>query len=363
MKRQFRQIIGIMILLVLLAACSGTSPDLVNSDDAAEPAETIAPAAPANQEGPTVEPEPAAEEAEPELVQDVPDEQFMEAVEAEDAAEVARLLAAGANPNAEDSRGNAALARAARDGQLEIVQLLLEGGADVNSTGTFGLGTDDAAITLAATYGHLAIIELLITHGADVNQEDSEYGVTAIGAAAWYNHDDVVRLLLEKGADPNWVSDWNMGETPLHWAAMQGAVESATLLLDSGVDVNIQTEDGQTPLMTIGDLNARSVMIPFLLEHGADPNHQDSLGRAALHLAPDDVIVLLLEGGAQIDLQNNLGETPLHVAVKNYAIPEVKALIEQGADLDIKNNEGQTALGSATNEKIKEILREAGAGE
>lgn len=366
MKGQFGQISGITILLVLLAACSGTSAELVNSDITVEPVETIAAAAPANQEeaaAEAVEPQPSAQEAAPELAPEAADELLMEAVEAEDAAEVARLLEGGANPDVEDGRGNAALARAARDGQLEIVQLLLDAGADVNSTGTYGLGTDDAAIELAANYGHLAIVELLIAHGADVNQEDSEYGVTAIGAAAWYNHDEVVRLLLEKGADPNWVSDWNLGETPLHWAAFNGSLESAELLLDAGVDVNIETEDGRTPLMTMGNLNARGVIIPFLLEHGADPNHQDSLGRAALHLAADDVIVPLLEGGAQIDLQNSLGETPLQVAVKNYAIPEVKMLVEQGAALDIKNKEGQTALDIAPNEKIKAILREASAGE
>ena len=115
------------------------------------------------------------------------------------------------------------------------------------------------------------------------------------------------------------------------------------------------------------NVNYRRISVPFLIDHGADPNMKDEFGNTALHLATEhdasDVIDILLEGGAQIDAQNTLGETALHLAAQKYATRTLKVLIDQGASLNIENYQGQTALDVAANDTIKELLREAGAGE
>jgi ankyrin repeat protein len=75
------------------------------------------------------------------------------------------------------------------------------------------------------------------------------------------------------------------------------------------------------------------------------------------------MIPLLIEYGATIDLQNDIGNTALHQAAKWHRAGALLALLEHGASLDLKNSRGQTVLGVATDDRIIEILREAGAEE
>ena len=232
------------------------------------------------------------------------------------------------------------------------------------------MGENDPAIALAAVRNHLQVVELLIAHGAEIDMLKTDFGTTALGAATWYNHHKIVRLLLENGADPNQHSDFNMGHAPMHWAFVQGGTESAKALLESGADVNILTNRGATPLMiTISNDDPSDIRIgvPFLINHGADPNIQDKLGNTALHFAAvnnsREVIEMLLEAGALIDAQNVLGDTALHRAAQEYAIDGVEVLIDHGASLDIENNEGETALDAAKNDAIRELLLAAGAEE
>jgi ankyrin repeat protein len=85
---------------------------------------------------------------------------------------------------------------AARSGQIGLVRLLLERGADVNARDK---ETEATALITAAHQGHVQVVEILLQKGADVNAKDKS-GKTALSEATRYNHEDVVKLLKARGA-------------------------------------------------------------------------------------------------------------------------------------------------------------------
>lgn len=118
------------------------------------------------------------------------------------------------------------LALAAKRGDESEVQLLLDRGADVNSTSFFL-----TPLVAAAQGGHESVARLLLDRGADVNHE--LYLKTPLVAATKRGHESVVRLLLDRGADVNRES-WSA--TPLE-AAVEGGHESLVrLLADRGAN-------------------------------------------------------------------------------------------------------------------------------
>eukprot|EP00300_Choanocystis_sp_HF-7_P025768 c27948_g1_i1.p1 GENE.c27948_g1_i1~~c27948_g1_i1.p1 ORF type:complete len:151 (-),score=27.00 c27948_g1_i1:283-735(-) len=90
-------------------------------------------------------------------------------------------------------------------------------------------------MALASMYGHLDLVELLIDVGADVNKQN-ESGNTPMIVAAMNGHWDLVELLINLGADMNISS--KSGWTALCWAAFDGTVDAVRVLLDGGANVN-----------------------------------------------------------------------------------------------------------------------------
>jgi ankyrin repeat protein len=97
----------------------------------------------------------------------------------------------------------------------------------------------------AVTRSRLDIVELLLNAGADVNGID-KYGATALHAAAMMDHDQIASLLIARKADVEAARP--AGWTPLHNAAHYGATEVAKLLLAAGANADAKDEKGMTPL-------------------------------------------------------------------------------------------------------------------
>ncbi|MBW2726683.1 MAG: ankyrin repeat domain-containing protein [Deltaproteobacteria bacterium] len=107
-----------------------------------------------------------------------------------DAAEVASLLAAGADPNEGDKNGVTALHLAALEGHLEVMTLLVEAGADVDQAEYDG----DTPLINASEFGHADVVQYLVDRGADSSMESSQ-GYPAIKHARRAGHNDVVVIL------------------------------------------------------------------------------------------------------------------------------------------------------------------------
>ncbi|MGV8120037.1 MAG: ankyrin repeat domain-containing protein [Candidatus Xenobiia bacterium LiM19] len=133
----------------------------------------------------------------------------------------------------------------------------------------------------AAYHGHLQIAELLISKGADVQARRSE-GWTPLHLAALHGHSDIAGLFLKYDANPDIRKDDL--STPLHMGAQGGHREVVELLLARGVDVNARRDDGWTPLHAAAYYNHTEVA-EMLIEHGSDVGSRDKAGHTPLHIA------------------------------------------------------------------------------
>jgi len=127
-----------------------------------------------------------------------------------EAKKAAMLLAQHPNTrvNVETAVGETPLMLAAIQNQVELCQVLIDRGADVNRPGW-------TPLHYAATRGHREVIRLLLEHDAYIDSESSQ-GVTPLMLAARYGSPLSVKLLLEEGADPTLADSKNA--TALDWA-------------------------------------------------------------------------------------------------------------------------------------------------
>ncbi|MCE9507219.1 MAG: ankyrin repeat domain-containing protein [Alphaproteobacteria bacterium] len=116
------------------------------------------------------------------------------------------------------------LMRAAYYQQLEVARILLVKGADPN----IGDLSDWTALIYAARNGQLEMIDLLLEHGAAIDRKVESSGLTALMFAALMGQDEAVSLLLEKGADAGVKSI--AGETALGFAKREGYPQAVVLL-------------------------------------------------------------------------------------------------------------------------------------
>lgn len=169
---------------------------------------------------------------------------------------------------------------AAKNGDLKLVQSLIEEGADVNSTNVYGT----TPLILASWEGHVEIVKLLLEKGANVNSADNVRS-TPIHKASEKGHIEVAKLLIKEGADINQATNHRFCFTPIHMASGKGHVEVVNLLVEKGADVNQDSKFGFTPLFE-ASLDNHIDVVRFLIEKGADVNHVISAnGHSALYVA------------------------------------------------------------------------------
>ncbi|AEO64672.1 uncharacterized protein THITE_74764 [Thermothielavioides terrestris NRRL 8126] len=211
-----------------------------------------------------------------------------------------------------NNKWGSALATVVAHGSLEIVQFLVEKGADVNMplhTGDYG-----SALAAAASYsGDIKTIEFLLEKGADVNMPlpTGDYG-SALAAAACSAGTDVVRFLVEKGADVNMpLQIGNYGSAlaaavALAAAACSGYTEVVRFLVEKGADVNMPLQTGRYgSALAAAACEGYPKVVGLLLEKGADVNMPLQAGPygSALEAAADKgqaaCVEILVEAGAR----------------------------------------------------------------
>ncbi|KAJ5933712.1 hypothetical protein N7454_006041 [Penicillium verhagenii] len=245
-------------------------------------------------------------------------------------------------------------------GNKEVVQLLLDKGAEINAV------TRDRTTPLfmACSEGHLPTVQLLLERGACINIAQ-DHGWSPLFCALFHGHMHIFRILLEKGADVNTITKDEM--MPLLMASFKGHTEVVQLLLEKGANINAATKDGTTPLLHASS-NGHTEVVKLLLEKGANINAASKDGMTPLlhasikgHLP---TIQLLLKRGANVNMAQDYGFSPLICAAQNGHVKAVILLLDQGADINAANKGAMTALSTASSRghlPTVQLLLERGA--
>ena len=254
---------------------------------------------------------------------------------------VRALLQRGADVNAPQVDGTTALHWAVRQDDLELAAWLIAAGARVSTANRDGA----TPMQLAALNGNGPMLELLIKAGADPNARLGQHGDTALMMAARTGKTDAITVLLARGAAVNATETWG-GTTPLMFAVAEHHPAAARLLIGAGADVNARSYfvpaangrgfEGRTPLANAPDRPeefASGVLTPLmfaaregdlesarlLIAARADVNAISGDGKNALGLAifngNYDVASLLVESRADVNHPDVQGFTPLFWAV------------------------------------------------
>jgi ankyrin repeat protein len=327
------------------------------------------------------------------------------AVERNDAALVRMLLNAGAKPDLANRTDARPMQLAALNGNAEILSLLIDAGADVNAPQTIN---GDTALMIAARTGVAAAVQVLLDAGARIEAAETWGGTTPLMWAVNENQLDVISLLLAHGANVNAVSRFvapdngrgfegsplrarqpdekgavqgATGEfTPLIFAAREGFVDAARLLVAAGADVNAIAADGKDAL-AMAIFNGHYAFANLMIDSGATVDKADARGFTPLFWAVDrrnmetapnfpwtvtedplPLVKKLLDAGA--DPNKIINDTPqgrmrggsprivfatsLMRAAFAADLELVQLLLKYGADPNIKSKDNETALGAAS---------------
>jgi ankyrin repeat protein len=313
-----------------------------------------------------------------------------------DSIELVRLLLdAGASAQAANDLGVTPLHLAAANGNAAAIKLLLDKRANVNAAATSGV----TPLMEAVRAGHVDAVRLLLASGANVNAHETARGQTALMWAVSRQLPAIVKVLLENHADVHARTGTRTvmamldrgprravktsaqdarayemgGSTALMFAAQNGGVESARLLLASGANANDTAGDGKSALV-MAAFSANTDVAKLLLDAGADPNAAGA-GYTALHAAAlrgDEALVeaLLSKGanpsatltkgspvrrfGSQYALSTPFtGGTPLIVAAAYLEVGVMRALLAGGAEATASLPGGISALHLAAGAQLE----------
>jgi len=309
---------------------------------------------------------------------------------------VKRLLQVpGIDVNAGSNYSSNPLSNAVGKGNLELVDLLVRAGADLNYKG----GKDDSKFTMlingifsesvpvvkyliqkgvninelderdysavgvAASQSLNDIVKVLVDAGADINQKQGEFKQTLIMLALHDDNTELVKYLIKKGVDVK--AQATDGETALYLAAAYGNIEAADALLRAGADIDKESSIGFSPLFRAIQ-KKNTDMALYLISKGADVNSRDTRDFTPAYAAAEagDLVSLkkLAEAGADLNVQGGGREwSPIMKAAFDGNIDIVRYLKSQGVDLDLTDSEGNTALDLAEqqyNTDVSNLLRE-----
>jgi ankyrin repeat protein len=289
------------------------------------------------------------------------------------AAMIEKLIKAGADPNAPlSSSGDTALMMAARTGKTNALNVLIETGANVNAKESWG-GT--TVLMWAVSERHPDAVKVLLDHGADVHARSN-----FVAAANGRGFEGRTPSAPGKDDAKQKVEEFASGSlTPLMFAAREGDLASAKLLVAAGADVNAMAGDGKDAL-GLAIFNGNYDLASFLVDNKSNLNQADTQGFTPLFWAVDrrnmetapnfpwivtadplPLIKRLLDAGANPNtVVNNTPRarmragsprivfaTALMRAAFSGDLELAKLLLAHGADPKIKSSDGETMVEAA----------------
>ncbi|XP_064081372.1 uncharacterized protein LOC135197984 isoform X2 [Macrobrachium nipponense] len=202
---------------------------------------------------------------------------------------------------------------ASAKGDIAKVQALLREGVTVNHTDEYGY----TALQRAASEGHLEIVRLLIKQKSNVDHQDDQHGNTALHEAAWKGYSQTAEALVR--AKANVYIKNKGGFAPLHLACQNSHNQTSRILLLAGCKPDIKNNYGDTPLHTAARYGHAGVS-RILISGKASVNEVNKNNDTALHIAVamnrKKLTKILLESSANQKIRNKQNETPVDIALR-----------------------------------------------
>lgn len=197
----------------------------------------------------------------------------------------------------------------------------------------------------AAKAGYLDVCQLLLQAGADVNCRNIYSGQTPLLIAIDNKWDMVVKVLLEFGADTQ-VTD-HVGITPLYCAANSDCCEVVRWLINAGCDVNIGSQD-HAPIFIAARRGFLSI-VKVLCEAGCEINIANKYGVTPLYEAAikgnNNILQYLIDRGCEVNSTVDMyNVSPLMAATMAGNRVGVEALLNAGACLRWRDSQGRCAV-------------------
>ncbi len=265
-----------------------------------------------------------------------------------------RLLEDGrAKIEARNVLGRNALHLAADQASVGMIEILIDGGGDVDAYDKASL----TALHLGARRGEMEIVRAL---ARDTKGSPNRERNRPAHEAAIYGRADVFQLLFE----PEKARERNVyGQSLLHLAAHGGDLDILRTLLEHFPRVDPVDHDGWTPL-AFATRNGQTAAVELLLQRGASIEHRNVEGTSVLHLAGASYDPRLLQQLApktmDIDLADDEGNTALHHSAGWGYVENIRLLLAAGANVNSRNHQGDTPLDLAEKSEKRraaELLR------
>lgn len=264
-------------------------------------------------------------------------------------------------------------------GNVQMAKLLIKWGADVNGMMSWDVvcptlkgdvdellrqarffwnSNSKPALIYAAANGRLEMAELLLREGADVNGRDIQTPLTVACESPRPNRMEMVKLLLGWGANINAPAGREYGGTALQNAVESKDIDLANFLLENGADLN-----AAAPISTFRNALGLAIfsdnmeMAKLLLDAGADPSSQDAVMAAVVRKNSFEYVSLLLKYGASVS-GHSFEHLPLVLVSRYGDYDTARLLVDAGANVEVDGDDenANTPLKAAVGENVPEIV-------
>lgn len=256
------------------------------------------------------------------------------------------LLSKGAKTDVIDTHGNTFLNFAAGGGleNTKIYDLGIKNGADIKNDKTHN--GSNALLLIAGSAKNYNIIKYFISKGASLSDTDNN-GNNIFNYAAKSGNLKLMKILVEKGVSYKELN--KEGGNAIIFASLgarmkQNTIEIYNYLESLGINPNITTKTGTTPLHAISRATKDLEIIKYFLSKGINANQLNADGNNALIIASSrnnlNIIKFLANETANINHQNKKGVSALTNAILNNTVKVASFLISKGANVNLKDKKG-----------------------
>lgn len=249
-----------------------------------------------------------------------------------------------------------------KDCQVEIVKLVIDAGFPKDAI--INRITQETSLHLAVSMNHICVVKYLLSISADINVIDIR-GLSPLHIAVKKGNSAMIDLLIRHG-EANLNCESKDGFTPMFFAIASGNCEIVELLISLGADIHYANSNKHSSMMPLhfGALMGQLKVLQLLIEKGTEVNKQNpNTGEIALHAAArantfiDErskislscITEILIRLGSNLKTRQKDGLTPLQVAVQSKNPIVTKLLIINGSELnDIIARNGDEGLTTTT---------------